>query len=97
MTAAARWSACWVNCNGTVGYWNPLNAPARGADLSHEEPGPLVAALLTFSLDASLLMSESCSRRDRAWVFPGHRTGIKTSRTLFRQFFNLLTCGFSPA
>ena len=39
--------------NGGVGYWNPLNTPAWGAGPSREKPGPLVAALLTFPLDAS--------------------------------------------
>jgi hypothetical protein len=39
--------------NGGVGYWNPLNAPAWGADPSHKQPVPLVAVLLTFPLDAS--------------------------------------------
>ena len=54
MTSAPLTSTGRSSFNGTVRYWNPLNAPAWGADLSHEEPGPLVAALLTFSLDASL-------------------------------------------
>jgi hypothetical protein len=83
--------------NGGVRYWNPLNAPAWEADPSHGRPGPLVAALLTFPLDASPLMSGSCIRRDRRRVFPGHKAGIRTGGTLFRRSCDLLTCGFSPS
>ena len=82
--------------NGTVRYWNPLNTAAWGADPGHEKPGPLVAALLTFPLDASPLMCGSFIRRDRRRVFPGHRAGIRTAGTLFPQSCDLLTCGFSP-
>jgi hypothetical protein len=96
MWARVRASASGMACNGGVGYWNPLNTPARGAKPSHGAPGPLVAAILAFPFDASPLMSESCIRRDRRRVFPGHRAGIRTAGTLFRQLCDLLTCGFPP-
>jgi hypothetical protein len=51
-------------CNGRVGYWNPLNAPAWGADPGHETPGSLVAALLTFPI--------RCKPRDERFL---HQTG----------------------
>ena len=82
--------------SGGARYWNPLNAPAWGTDPSHEEPGPLVAAILTFPLDASPLMSGSCTRRDRRRVFPGHKTGIRAIGNSVPQSYDLLTCGFSP-
>ena len=62
---------------------------------SLERQGPFAAAPSTFSLDASLLMNESCSTRDRAWVFPGHtQDGIKTSKTLLGQFPNRVDLRF---
>ena len=68
--------------NGEVRYWNPLNAPAWGAGPSHERPGPLVAAILTFPLDASPLMSRSCARRARLRIAPRCRAVIRTGQVL---------------
>ena len=96
MTSAPLTRTGRSSFNGTVRYWKPLNTPAWGADPGHEKPGSLVAALLTFPLDASLLMSGSCARRERSRVFPGHGAGIRMSGTPFRRSCDLLTCGFSP-
>jgi hypothetical protein len=82
--------------NGTVGYWNFLNAPPGERSPATASPFLLGAPLRRPAARVALLPGASCTRRDRPEDLPGQAAAASVSGTLFRHCCDLLTCGFSP-
>jgi hypothetical protein len=94
--AAAFRPSSTATLNGGVGYWNPLNTLSWGAEPSHETPGPLIAALLTFPF-------RCVPPGERIVHQTGSPPGLPMSQGCHQDDWNTvpaipdaLTCDFSP-
>ena len=82
--------------NGTVRYWNCLNAPP-GRRSPATQPLLFLDALEESPFDhLDPPAGGSCIRREDSGDMPGRTAAVRRRGTLFRPGLDLLTCGFSP-